>query len=120
MKRAAVKEVIYGFIRGLDGKIPYCKCRMHASCFNETQKTWFMLVGAGIMMGEIDCTGSKAVAITALEICVLTQMVHGGSWKILPSKRHWYVRKSPIGKYYCVPDLNQIELSHMTIFLWVF
>ena len=34
---------------------------------------------SGTMVVAIDWTDSKAVAITALEICVFTQIVHGGS-----------------------------------------
>ena len=37
-----------------------------------------MILAAGKMVLAINWTDSKAVAITALEICVFSQMVHGG------------------------------------------
>ena len=76
----SMKEVIYGCIKGLDGRMPDWKLGMHAKCFNE--------IVAGRMMVAIDWADSKAVAITTLEICVFTQMVHGGSWKVLQPNRN--------------------------------
>ena len=37
-----MKEVIYGFTRGLDGRIPDCKLGMHINCFNEIQKSMIL------------------------------------------------------------------------------
>ena len=65
MKEETVKEVIYDCIRGLDGRMPYCKLAMHAKCFDEIQKTLLMILGAGTMVATIDWTDSKADAITA-------------------------------------------------------
>ena len=45
-----------------------------------------MILVAGKMVVAIDWTDSKAIAITALEICMLTQMVHGESWKNITKK----------------------------------
>ena len=50
------------------------------------KKAWFLILVAGRMVVAIDWTGSKAVDITALEIHVSTQMVHGGSWKSIATK----------------------------------
>ena len=52
---------------------------MHAYYLNEIQKNCFMMLAAGKKVVAINWTGLQAVAITALEICVITQMVHGGS-----------------------------------------
>ena len=38
MKGVIIEEIIFGCIRGLDGKIPDCKLAMHAKCFNEIRK----------------------------------------------------------------------------------
>ena len=87
MKKEAVEEVIYGCIRGLDGRALDCKLAMHANCFIEIQKKWFLILVAGIMVEAIDWTDSKVVAITALGIIVFTQMVNGGSWKCFATKK---------------------------------
>ena len=39
IKGGTVKEVMYGCIRGLDGRIPDCMPAMHADCFDEIQKS---------------------------------------------------------------------------------
>ena len=52
-----------------------------------------MILGSRIMVETIDWTDLKAVAITALEIFVFTQMMHGGSWKVLSPKRCWYLSR---------------------------
>ena len=71
----------------LQGRIPVWKLEMHANSFNEIQKTLFITLRVSIMLVAIDWTDSKAVAITALEICVFTKMVHGGSWKSITTER---------------------------------
>ena len=40
-----------------------------------------MILAAGTLMVVIDWTDSIAVSITALEICVFTQIVHGEDQK---------------------------------------
>ena len=42
MKREAVEAVIYGCMKGLDGRITDCKLEMHAKCFHETQKSFIL------------------------------------------------------------------------------
>ena len=42
----SVKEVIYGCIRRLDGRVPDCKIRMHGKCFNEIQQSLIHDVGS--------------------------------------------------------------------------
>ena len=37
-----MKKVIYGCIKGLDGRIPDCKLGMHAKCFNEIKKSMIL------------------------------------------------------------------------------
>ena len=81
----AMREVIYECIRGLDGRIPDCKLTMHANYLNK--KAWFMILGAGIMVRTINWIGSNTVAITALDICVFTHMVHGGRRKCIATKK---------------------------------
>ena len=43
------------------------------------EKAWFMIFAACMVALAIDWADSKAVANTALEICVFRQMVHGRS-----------------------------------------
>ena len=66
-----VEEAYYDCIRGLDERIPDCKLAMHANCFGEIQRS---------LIHDFDSRhngGSKAIAITVLEICVFTHMVYG-------------------------------------------
>ena len=86
MKGWAVKEVIYGCIRGLDGRTPGCKLGMHTKCFDKIQKSMILDPCRGQNGGSKD---SEAVAITALEICVLYRWCMVEDEKILPLKRHW-------------------------------
>ena len=51
------------------------------------EKEKLMIFAAGIMVVAIDWTDSKAVAITALEIHVFRQIVHGGSCKTIATKK---------------------------------
>ena len=64
MNSGAVEVVIYGCIRGLDGRIPDCKLRIHANCFHDIQEGPFLILVAGSLMETMDWTGSKAVAST--------------------------------------------------------
>ena len=54
MKRGAVETVIYGCIKGLDGRISDCKLAMHAECFHEVQKASFLILVAGILLETMD------------------------------------------------------------------
>ena len=103
MKSGAVKEVIYGCIRGLDGRIPECKLGMHANWFNEIKKEWFMILGTGTMVVVIDWTDSKSIAITALEIWVCTS----AWWKLKK-----YCHQKDIGNY---PDEYIISLNFFSV-----
>ena len=76
MKREAVEAVIYSCIKGLDGRIPACKL-----------KNIILIFVAGSLLEAMDWTGSKAVAITVSKICVSLQMVHGGRWKSIATKK---------------------------------
>ena len=80
-ERGAVEGIICGCVRGLDGIIPDCKLAMHANCFNEIGKEWFIIFAAGKMVLVTDWADSKVNDITTLDIWVFRQMVHGGSWK---------------------------------------
>ena len=62
-----------------------CKFAMYANCFHEIKNIWFMILAAGTMVREIDqmwhyWTDSKAVVITAWEICVFRQKVPCKNW----------------------------------------
>ena len=46
MKREVLEEVIYGWIRGLEGRIPDCKLAMHANCFNDIWKSMIHDLGS--------------------------------------------------------------------------
>ena len=35
---AMIDELIFGYIRGLDGKIPDCNLAVHANCFDKIRK----------------------------------------------------------------------------------
>ena len=66
-----MKEVVYGCIRGLDGRITDCKLGMYVKCFNEKQQSLIHDVGSRHNSGSNQLKMLKIVAITALEICIL-------------------------------------------------
>ena len=74
-----MEEATYGCIRGLYERIPDCKLAMHSNCFNEVPKIMIDDIGSRHNGGSIKLVDSKTVAITALEICVFTQIVHDRS-----------------------------------------
>ena len=61
------------------GKYLIASLKCMPSVLMKYKKARFFIIVAGRMVETINWTDSKAVAITALEICVLTQVVHGGS-----------------------------------------
>ena len=46
-----------------------------------------MIVTSGKMVAAKHSTDPKAVVITALDICKLTQILHGGGWKCVDTKK---------------------------------
>ena len=56
------------------------------SVFVTYKKASFLILVAGSLLETMDRTGSNAVAITASTICVLSQMVHVGRRKNIPTK----------------------------------
>ena len=51
------------------------------------KKAWFIILDADEIVVAIDWKDSKVVAITALEICVFTEMVHGESWTRIATEK---------------------------------
>ena len=49
MKRVVVDEVIYGYVRGFNGRIPDCNLAIHANCFNERRKNMLYNLAANIV-----------------------------------------------------------------------
>ena len=75
-------------------------------------KKAFMMLSAGILVVTIFWTDSNAKAITALKIFGFTQMVHGGSWNNIATKKHWPLSRrtyhlSEVFSVGCVSSVNE-------------
>ena len=87
-----MKEVFYGCIIGLDGRIPDCKLAMHANCYNEIQKSMIHDIGSMHNSGSNRLERLKSCCHYSLrDLCVYTD---GAWWKLKT-----YFHQKDIGNY---------------------
>ena len=79
-KGKSMRELIYGCIRGMDGRISDCKLRMHAKCVNEIQQSMTHDVGSRHNSGSNELKMLKSCCHHSLkDLCVHTD---GAWWKM--------------------------------------
>ena len=84
-----MKKVIYGCIKGLDGRIPDCKLGMHAKCFNEIQKSMILDPcskhnGVNNRLDRLKSCWHHSLRDLCLHTWCMVEVE-----KLLPPKRHW-------------------------------
>ena len=110
MKRGAVEAVIYGCIRGLDGRIPDCKLGMHAKCFHDIQKSIILDPCIRQSTGNNGLDRLKSCCHHSLkDLCVITD----GAWW----KKKKYSHRKDIGNYPdgCIIHLKSVLVGHVSL-----
>ena len=71
--------------------------------FHDIQKTSFLILVAGSLLGAMDWTGATAAVITASKICVIT----GGAWWKKKKYSHQKdIDNNPVGYIICVKSIS--------------